>query len=92
MEQYSLIHCPAKKTDRECGHMLAGVSIDTLNNYDYKIPFTDIRYCGNCNTFIKIYIAEKGGSVEMSIVNGEIDFLPIELIANGISFEGEKKR
>ncbi len=83
----------------ECRHILAGVSLDSLENFDYsKGPFREIRFCGSCNTFWDVTINGINDVAEMSIIdvdelkrNGlKIPFLDIEDVFSSVVIKGRK--
>ena len=79
----------------ECRHILAGVSLDTLEKYDFAAgPFVEIRYCVACNVFWRITIQGLGDVVEMEVIDtsveGPIPFLESEEVFSSVVIKGRK--
>jgi hypothetical protein len=69
-------NCPSESRSKmECRRLMGGISQKTIENYDFKVPFVDIRHCPTCSIFWKITIESPKHPVKYEQFDGAIPFV-----------------
>ena len=83
-------NCPsAARTKMECGRLMGGVAQTTIENYDFKVPYTDVRHCPTCSMFWKITIISPKHPITYEEFKGTIPFVSFN---NLVCIDGRKIR
>ncbi|MFH1738211.1 MAG: hypothetical protein ABIH23_04330 [bacterium] len=90
--EFIAFYCPVMD-DNEHGehrHLCGGVSRETLESYDFVVPWVDTRYCGSCRRFFVITLESRNAVPRYSLLpKGErLDFTPDSEYFTVCSVEG----
>jgi len=72
-------NCPSKsRSAMECRRLMGGISLNSLIDYDFNVPFVDIRHCPTCSIFWKITIKGLMYPIQYEPYDGYIDFVNLD--------------